>query len=99
MTDDRDHRRTRETDGPTSDRDRYEWTQGDGPVLGTVEAVMEATGRDATDMPPLQDFVDTDALEAILTGVSPAGRATAVTFDYDGRRVRVDSDGRIDIGG
>lgn len=67
------------------------------PSRSVVEAVAEATGRDATALRPLYDVVDADALDALL---DPAGYRSSdlrwgrVTFRYEGCDVAVHADGR-----
>lgn len=67
------------------------------PSRSVVEAVAEATGRDATSLQPLYDVVDPDALDELL---DPAGYRSndlqwgRVTFRYEGCHVAVHADGR-----
>ena len=59
-----------------------------------VEAVAETTARDATDLEPLFEVVDPDALDALFTSRSPGrGRdPMGITFEYGGHRVTVERD-------
>lgn len=66
-----------------------------GPLAVRIpKAIAVVTGRDPVEGPPLQQFVDVEALERLLT--SGASR-TRVSFTYDGMEVTVRSDGRIEI--
>lgn len=62
-----------------------------------VDAVADATGRDATDLDPLFDVVDPDGLEALAGCSVSDGTATPlfVSFRYAGCEVGV---GRNDDG-
>ena len=53
--------------------------------------VADSTGRDVLDLPPLYDYVDPDALDAV---VATATNGT-VRFAYEGHEVAVESDGTI----
>ena len=57
-------------------------------------AIAAVTGRDPIEGPPLQQFVDVDALEQLLAS---GGSRTRVSFTYDGMEVTVSSDGRVEI--
>lgn len=63
-------------------------------VVDIVETVAEATGRDPRSLhPPLNDVVDPDALEQLIDGDG----LTRVSFEYSGRTVVVDGDGRVTV--
>jgi len=68
----------------------------DDVSLGTavVEAVSASTGRPVTDLPPLYDAVDPDALDALFAGRSVDGR---VRFRYAGHVVEVRSDRTVTL--
>lgn len=55
------------------------------PSEAVVMAVADQTGQDATEMTPLYDVIDPDALDALFQGDKP-GR---VSFDYAGCKVTV----------
>jgi hypothetical protein len=74
---------------------RYEWGDSDRPSMALVDAVAAATDRDQTDLPPLHEFVDVDALNMLMTGQSDD--VVGVSLVYDGVAVRIDSAGRIDV--
>lgn len=87
-------------DRPAANRTgRYRWSPTDGVCLGIVEALAAATGRDATELPALQQQVDSDALESLLTtGTADDVDVVTVSFPYDGATVTVSSDGWITVG-
>lgn len=63
------------------------------PSTSVIEAVAEAKGVAAVDLPPLHDVVDPDALDALFDD-----RFTGtVAFRYEDRRVTVYADGEVSI--
>lgn len=64
-----------------------------------VEVTAEHTGDDPFEMAPLNDAIDTDALESLFRPIDAGtGRKGAsVEFDYHGCRVTVHSDGRVAV--
>lgn len=64
--------------------------------LGTrvVEAIAEAKGSDTSDVGPLYEVVDLEALECLY---AHSGNEWRVEFDVDGDRVVVRDDGSIDV--
>lgn len=77
----------------------YPVADDDEPVPSIVEAVADVTGTDVTDLDPLYEAIDTDALIALLDSMErgdfyrgPDGRPApenGVTFEYEGCTVRV----------
>lgn len=63
------------------------------PSERVVQTVAETNASDPLDMPPLFEYVDSDALDALVRGLERG----SVTFDYAGRSVTVDSDGSITV--
>lgn len=74
---------------------RYEWREAECPSTAFVQAVADATGRDPIDMPPLYEFVDTDALNDLMTGSADGPGSVTVTVTYDGVTGQFDSDGEL----
>lgn len=76
----------------------YGWDEPGRPSTALIEAVAAATDRDPVDMAPLYEHVDVDALDALMT-TWPTGTTETITvsFAYDGVKVRLDSDGGIEI--
>lgn len=58
-----------------------------------VHTVAERTGSDPLELPPLYEYVDTDALEAFVQGTTDG----LVEFHYVGHTVTVDSRGEVEI--
>lgn len=74
---------------------RTEWSESRLPSVAVVEAVGEATDRDMTDLPQLNDSIDPDALDVLVTQRPSA--PLAISFRYAGTRVSVRRDGWIEI--
>lgn len=73
-----------------------EWS--DRPSTGIALAAGAVTGRDPRGGPALDDYIDTDALDDLLSGDTPRrGGPIRVSFEYDGLEISVDSDGGIVI--
>lgn len=65
-----------------------------------VEAVVRTSGVGPLELPPLQNVVDTDALDALYARTSDhAGSAPAMRFWYAGYRVHVRSATDIEVRG
>jgi CheY-like chemotaxis protein len=79
---------------------RYDPAEGRGLVPALALALADHLDREPTDLPPLYDTVDPDALAAV---VSPRDRdgspdaAVRVEFDYLDRRVRVTRSGHVAV--
>lgn len=81
--------------GATDERIEYEWTDSVLPSTAVVEAIAAATDRDHTELPPLYEYVEVDALDTLVTATTD--HRVDVSFTYDGVRVRISSVGRVDI--
>ena len=69
-------------------------SEGVPATTRVVEAVASASDTDATELPPLHDSVDTDALNALFDSGGPdSDRSLRVSFVYHGYSVRIDRDG------
>lgn len=67
------------------------------PVLSVVEAVAVATRTDPTELPPIADAVDPDALNRLFARPTGTPSTVSITFTYAGRDVTVSStDGQLD---
>lgn len=74
---------------------RYEKQSEDTPVTAIVGALARAEGVDTTELAPLQDLVDTDAVNRLFDG--PAKTETVLSFEVDHWNVFISSDGRIRV--
>ncbi|WP_058366565.1 HalOD1 output domain-containing protein [Haloparvum sedimenti] len=74
-----------------------QWDRSEGPLGSVHDALIEATGADPQDLPPLYDAVDPDALAAVLGADDRSERdraATSITFVHGGCEVTVEASGR-----
>lgn len=70
----------------------------DGPDAAAdavITAVAVIRDRDPTDLPPLADVVDTDALGDVFRTSQDGAGNLEVSFDYAGFRVTVSGDGEV----
>lgn len=74
---------------------RATWTEDENPSAVVVELVAEVTGRAPTDLEPLQQSVDTDALNALFD--SAEASQLDVTFTYEGLDVHVSDTGFVEV--
>lgn len=64
----------------------------DEPSTAIVRRIATATDRDPTDMPPLYDYVDVEALDTLITtSTTRTDNPVRLSFSYDGIEVTVDS--------
>jgi len=68
------------------------------PSVRMLDAIGTIRDEDPIDLPPLDAYVDPDALDAVFEPIRDAPDAHgSVTFEYDGTVVVVHSDGRIEF--
>lgn len=72
----------------------HDWQGSEPPTVAVIKAVAAATDRTPTGLPLLQNTLDPDALNALLT--REAASAT-VSFQYAGTIVSVSGDGNIKV--
>lgn len=82
-----------ENTGFTQTPHRADWTGYDNPSTAIVEAVATVVGTDQTDLDPLYEYVEVDALNALLRRDSQVG----ITFKYGDTIVHTDSTGQIAV--
>lgn len=77
-------------------RETYDW-DATAPSAAVVETVADVVGRDPTEIGPLYDSVDPDALDSLFTatGSSPTCGDGYVSFAFAGRSVAVHADGDV----
>ncbi|MFC7256259.1 HalOD1 output domain-containing protein [Haloplanus litoreus] len=79
----------------TLHRSEIDWDRRE-PVSFTVQAALsDVEGCAPTDLDPLADYVDPDALEAFFTGTPDELAVRSLTFEYDDHTVHVDGAGQI----
>lgn len=75
---------------------QHDWGEGVPVSMSVVEALAEVTGEDVIDLPPLHEFVDTDALDSLFVPQSTYARTDgAVSFVFADHPVTVYSTGEI----
>lgn len=70
--------------------------RGAEPGVGIVEAVADAADLGPMSLPPLNETVDVDALDAIVGSGDPDERTT-ITLQYAGAVVVIDGDETITL--
>lgn len=95
-------RRSPSETGGGQDADRVDpttgWVGASGASIAVVETVAAATGTDPFELPPLHNYVGTDALEALLASASRTPEHDfLLSFRYAGTTVRVDGSGRVSV--
>lgn len=80
----------RTKDHPETDREAL--------IVDIVRTIADTKGVDPLDLPPLNEYVDVDAL---VTLVESANRGEpsriAITFRYEGYDIEIQSDGTVDV--
>lgn len=66
----------------------------DPPSLRIIEAVAAHSNIPMTELPPLFDSIDPDALDALFQPAMSNGR---IAFAYDNYQVTVDSNGDVEL--
>lgn len=67
------------------------------PSYALVIALSEARNVPHSELGPLQEDIDTDALDTLLNGGVRNGESASVTFRFEGYFVTVNGDGTIDL--
>lgn len=67
------------------------------PSIAIVEKVAALEGTDLTELPPLYEVVDPEALDELVESADPESADFEVEFPYCGHEVTVSTDGEIDI--
>lgn len=87
-------------DGPTVLlSETYDRTSAESLSSRIVRLVAVASGREPTDLEPLGNVVEPEALDRLLDSrsVEDPERGIAVTFIYEEYRVEIDADGTVSI--
>lgn len=67
------------------------------PSMDVVSAVAERLNHDRTELSPLSDVVDPDALDALLADRTDAAGHLQVRFTYCGMTVTVRRNGTVEV--
>lgn len=75
----------------------HTWEEGDGIHVTIVAALAEVTGQPETDLPPLYDAVDVEAMDELLRRNRREidREPITVSFTYLGYRITARSDGSV----
>ena len=81
---------------PEPPAESFDWTAAESPSNAVVDAVSVVSDVEPTELTPLYDAVDPDALDSIFTrrGPSPVPPEGRVEFPYNGHRIVVKANGR-----
>lgn len=92
------HKEPRDDRAIEPENSRETWSSKRSPSIAIVEAVAAETGRTATALPPLHDYIDVDSLDGLLqNGNSAPTHTVRVSFQYAGVEVTADSTGDIAV--
>lgn len=87
------------SNGPQSHAKAHrEHIDPDSIILSIATFVSEAVGKDLSELPPLYNSIDTDALATIFkwdSAESPQTNAGCVTFRYEECEVTIFADGQV----
>lgn len=69
------------------------------PTETVISRVAQAEGVDSLELPPLQESIDADALDSLVSGpvTDDDPGALAITFRYCGYTVSVSSGGAVEV--
>lgn len=82
---------------PVVDR-TYEETSGQSPTMTIVDALAAAMEIEPTELPPLFEIVDPDAIDTLFSNTeSETDAAAMLSFNYRTWNVFVNADGRIRV--
>ncbi|WP_394342647.1 HalOD1 output domain-containing protein [Saliphagus sp. LR7] len=79
---------------------RADWTESGHPSLTIVELVGVATNCDPDQLPALHEYVDVEALDALVRSPRCDSRSSVslrLSFVYDGTPVTVEEDGTVTV--
>lgn len=85
-------------DGPSRFHTRHDWGDGDCISTTVINAVAAVVGKAPSDLQPLYDAIDPDALDSLLRSfrcTEAGGDRAVVAFRFDECEVTVESDGTI----
>ncbi|WP_226038991.1 HalOD1 output domain-containing protein [Natrinema sp. DC36] len=92
---------TSAADSPVEDPERgsftarYDWTANDDPSISIVRTVAAVTGTEPTEMRPLYEVVDPEAMNRLLTRAGARTRPIRLSFRFENCAVTVHADGRV----
>lgn len=75
----------------------FDWDESLQPSTAVVEAVAAATDRDATELEPIHESVDADALDKLIDPAGGQDDPMQISFRYEGVAVVLDNHRGIEI--
>lgn len=84
--------------GPSRFHTRHDWEAGEGISTTVINAVAAVVGKATTDLQPLYDSIDPDALNSLLWSLRASGNGgdrSSVVFSFDDCEVTVEGNGTI----
>jgi hypothetical protein len=75
---------------------QHNWGVDDSITTTVIQSVADVSGVSQTDLDPIFETVDPDALDQVLASLQWNAMAE-VRFDYSGHRVVIRGDGRITV--
>lgn len=87
-----------ETRRPTSETARFQYDRATTPPsMAAVTALAEVMDVEPTELKPLQEAVDTDALDALAVVEGPTNGDVRTTWQQEGYAITVHSHGMVAI--
>lgn len=79
-------------------RREFDWTEI-APSTAVIELIAEESGRDPTELDPLSEKIDPEALDQIVScnGTNPHDHTVSVSFSFCGYAVVVESGGLVEL--
>lgn len=75
---------------------RHEWSAETPTSVAVVEAIASVTGREPTEITPLHEYIDPDALDSLFETSERSGRSpSVVSFPFEDYHVVVRGTGEI----
>jgi hypothetical protein len=76
-------------------RVQADWSGSETLDSAITCAISRATGVSVTDLEPLYEYMDPDALHEFVSSMRDRETETSITFQYEGHDVTVREDGEI----
>lgn len=77
---------------------RFDWDGISQPSTAVAEAVATATDREPTELTPIYESIDSDALDTLVVPAEDGGGDSVhITFRYEGVDVVVDSHRGVEV--
>lgn len=76
-------------------RVQADWSGSETLDSAVTNAISRATGASVTELAPLYEYMDPDALHQFVDSMRDRETETSITFEYEGHDVTVRGDGEI----